>query len=234
MLVQSLSVIPSGPPVFVDNGGILQLRNVTSFSPEFPPLIEPEDIAILSVIILDTLSSPGSQVATAPAPWNLIHAVPRTTIPGLVSAYAMEYWLRCDGTESGPVLVTLSETNEAGGVANGVISVWRNCVATGTPVESASAGVEGSIGLQTTPSIDTNGSNRKILAHFASASGGAPASAAVDPAEELYVAQISDTGVKCNFAGYSRDADTAGSYSISRTVVPNEGDMSVIFALKGN
>lgn len=95
---------------------------------DFPSGLESGDIALLN---MTSLHGVGPSTLTLPAGWTL----------GLEATLAGAYWAgfiwkRLDGTETGNQSVDIAVGSGTSSVRLGAMSVWRGCVAAGTPFES--------------------------------------------------------------------------------------------------
>lgn len=218
-------------PPFVNVGTLFTDVTTSTGNPTYPAGIANNDVAILTVLVTDSLPSPGSQAVTTPAGWTLIHTISNTTIPAIVECYGAQFWKRLDGTETGAVVVTLSETTNTYPACMG-IAVFRGCTTSATPVEGAAHTVQATNTTQTANAVTTTGPNRTILSHFLAVPVAGTTGTANGSAVEIYEQTSVNAGGKGNFAGYTLDAPTSGvQTAISRTVNNSTGYVSISCAL---
>jgi len=129
----------------VGSPGSTQQSGGASFTVAWPSGIQSGDIAILAVYgntdgwwtsNSTTFTQIGTQVSSA----------------GVYGLYM--FWRRCTGSESGNLTVN---TNSSGVQYLGLLSVYRGCIASGTPYENFTQGTVSSSSSVTPPALTTSG-----------------------------------------------------------------------------
>lgn len=191
------------PPTYRNNGGLDD--NGTSnanIDVPYPAGLQANDIAFIQAIYIPGI---GGATISTPAGWTLVS---HDNIDFVSYKHAV-YWKRLDGSETGTVTVTTSA-----GVASpnddfaGVMSVWRGCVASGTPYEglannnATSASMIGS-------SVTTSANNETILNFCATDTNSAssPAASWTEQYDLISISGVSDGGLKV----YSIEKASAGA-----------------------
>jgi hypothetical protein len=139
------SVTPSlvGLGAFVDNG--------TSSNPVH--------VAFIQAQIFDSTTN---NTINTPSGWSLV-AQNNVGVPASPSVYMQAiFWKRLVGSESGSVNITCSVAH--GGTDNfqGRMSVWRDCITTGTPYEGLATAGNQNVNMASS-AITTLGDLRKVL-----------------------------------------------------------------------
>lgn len=159
-------------PTFQADGGLSEL-GVSNPLPAYPGGIQADDIAFIHAHIHDSTSNNSIQT---PAGWNVVL---NHNLDTLRVAHGL-FWKRLDGTESGSVEVFPTNAANAGSdTFEAVMSVWRGCIASGTPYEDMDSNfVPGPADANMTGAdCTTTGPNRRVV-YF----GGHSVDATVTPA----------------------------------------------------
>lgn len=157
-------------PTFQSDGGMAELTSGTQIDVPYPVGVQANDIAFLHSHIADASHS---QTINTPSGWNV---AANRNFENLRTAQAV-FWKRLSGSESGTVAVTSTGSLAAGNdTFEGVISVWRGAIASGTPYEDLGDAEATSANL-TGASCTTTGPNRRVV-YFGAHSATATATAA--------------------------------------------------------
>ena len=146
----------SGPPgmigqAFSSSGGS------GSISASYPSGFQVDDIAILQVISFNAALT--AHTINTPAGWTEITQNQLATIAGFRHGI---YYRRLTGGESGAVSVTASVTPGGSDCFVADMSVWRGCIASGTPYEALANNTAQST-AQAGSAVTTTGINRTVL-----------------------------------------------------------------------
>lgn len=201
-------------PVYVSNGLITGGSNVTSVAIAYPASPLANDVALLLV------HGDFSGTINTPAGWTQIGVQTAS-----LSVDACVYWKRLVGGETGTVTVTRSGT-AANAWFGGTMSMYRNCLASGTPYEYFGSNT-GSTASQAGVATTTTGPDRLAvhLWSFGDNLTSAPAAGWTEDWEQL--SALGNAGAQ--FAD-SRTAATAGTITApTRTI--SVGNPWVVFGL---
>lgn len=159
-----------GPtPAFEDDGGLSEL-GASNPLPAYPAGLQANDIAFIHAHIHDSVSNNSIQV---PSGWT---AVINHNLDVPRAAHGV-FWKRLNGSESGTVEVFPTGAATGGSdTFEAVMSVWRGCIATGTPYEDANSNLNFGTTM-TGASCTTTGPNRRIV-NFCGGSAQSTATAA--------------------------------------------------------
>jgi hypothetical protein len=120
----------------------------------YPGGLQANDIALIHVTTVNAAST--AHDVETPSGWTEAHE----------GVYKDQYrhglfWKRLTGSESGTITVPVTSGNTNWTVA-GTISIWRGCVASGTPYEGLATSF-GESGTVASSAITTTGPNRRVL-----------------------------------------------------------------------
>lgn len=122
----------AGSPFFVANGAIADNNNGTGNpAVPYPAGLLADDILFLHVCSIDALGD--SHTVDTPAGWTQIS---HQSINGAAGYFTALFYRRADGSEAGTLSVTKSVAVAGVDTFAGVMSIWRGCLATGTPYEA--------------------------------------------------------------------------------------------------
>lgn len=192
-------------PTSEGNGGLADNSDSAADPPvAYPAGLQAGDIALLHAYIDDP---GGANSIATPAGWTLIAHELQNADASTANAL---YWKRLTGSESGTVSITSGSGHAATDSFCGVMSIWRGCIASGTPYEGLANNTGGSTTL-TGAAVTTTGANRRVL-HFGGHSGTATATPAATWTEVYDYETNSgspNAGVKC-YAIEAASASTVG------------------------
>jgi hypothetical protein len=174
------------PPTIEGDGGLA--TNNSSSNPAavpYPAGLQADDIAFLHCIINDSVSA--NSIST-PAGWT---EVDQEILNGVGTSSHAVYWKRLTGSESGTVSVGTSGSHGVDDSLGGIMTIWRGCVASGTPYEGLANNTAQSTSI-TGAAVTTTGANRTIL-HFAATRGGNATTPAAGYTEEYEVTSSTGT-----------------------------------------
>lgn len=147
----------SSPAAFVSHGGLTEQAS-SPINVAYPAGIQAGDIAILHCT--KDVASGDCNTIVVPGDWTLIND---TQGPNFNHRQAL-YWKRLVGTESGNISVSSGSTVSTSSLA-GIISAWRGCLSSGTPVGDVATTTTGGLGDTTieSPGCTTTGLNRTVI-----------------------------------------------------------------------
>lgn len=179
------------PPTYQANGGLVD--NGTSSNPvnvPYPAGLQANDIAFLQILLFDAA---GGDSINTPSGWTLVS---HQLLNGTAGTQGV-YYKRLNGSESGTVNITSALGHAANDCFAGIITIFRGCVASGTPYESLANNAGQSVNMAGA-AVTTAGANRTVLNFCACDDDtlSAPASSWTEQYDLTSTSGVSDGGLK--------------------------------------
>lgn len=199
---------PAGtPPAFIEDAGLVGNAGTEAVNVPYPASVPANSIAILQAIMYDTLN---------PNTLNIPSGFSEIDLGGVFSSgdansHMGLYWKRCTGSEGG---TTVNITSTAGHASTdtlaGIISIWSDCITSGTPYEGVASGNANNTSMVGS-AVTTLGNNRRVC-HFGAtwdSTTGSPSAGYTENYDAQTGSGTFDGAVFC----YSKSVPSAGSVS---------------------
>lgn len=155
-------------PTFRSAGAINGVDLGSSFTVDYPAGIQANDILFLHISSRDD-SGNADVSSISDGGFALVQTV---STGGAVDTISKLYWKRASGSESGALTVTLTEA-VTNAISAGIMSAWKDCIASGTPYEANTTNLQLTATTSATgATISTLGVNRRVASFFGHANAG--------------------------------------------------------------
>lgn len=167
MLIRSNAAAGFAGPQFVAAGTAAGNFGTTNpVNVPYPAGLAANDIAFIEATSRENFTT--AHNIDTPAGWNLVGEAGTN---GSASNRHALFWKRLVGTESGTVQITRTPTYGTADQFGGIMSIWRGCVASGTPYEGLATNA-GSGATITSAAVTTTGINRLVVDFLGALNGG--------------------------------------------------------------
>lgn len=146
-------------PAFIASGGAFT-SNAGTTNPvnvPYPAGLQANDIAFIEATSRENFTT--AHTIDTPAGWT---AVGEAGLNGATNNRHGLFWKRLTGSESGSVTINRTPTYGTSDQFGGIMSIWRGCVASGTPYEGLATN-SGTGASPASAAVTTTGSNRLVV-----------------------------------------------------------------------